>query len=350
VGETEPVLGRRRVPLVIASPLHPELVDVIRAVDDRLDVMFDPDLLAVPQYAADHVGVFRPLTREQDARWHGMLARAEIAFDFDRREPRLAARNMPNLRWVQAASSGLGQALPQFGLDLDRVTVTTAAGVHAEPLSEFVLAALLYFVKDIPGLLKRQRERDWTRHASRTLYGLRVGVVGTGAVGSRTIEKLRFLGVDAVPVVRSAGSAEPGRAGSLTVSQLVGAGQELDALVLALPLTPGTERLVDAEVIAALKPGCVIVNVARGRVIDEPALIAALEAGHLGGAALDVTWQEPLPADSPLWALPNVLISPHSAAMTADQNGRIVELFCDNLRRYLEGRPLRNVFDARRGY
>jgi glyoxylate/hydroxypyruvate reductase A len=343
-------VGRRPVPLVIASPLHAELVDVIRAVDDRLDVMFDPDLLAVPQYAADHAGVFHPLTREQDARWHSMLARAEIAFDFDRREPHLAAQNMPNLRWIQAASSGLGQAMPQFDLDLDRVAVTTAAGVHAEPLSEFVLAALLYFVKDIPGLLQKQRERDWTRHVSRTLSGLRVGVVGTGAVGSRTIEKLRFLGVDAVPVVRSEGSADPGPPGSVTVSQLTGLGPGLDALVLALPLTPSTERVIDAEVIAALKPGCVIVNIARGRVIDEPALIAALETGRLGGAALDVTWHEPLPGDSPLWTLPNVLISPHSAAMAADQNRQIVELFCDNLRRYLAGRPLRNVYDARRGY
>jgi phosphoglycerate dehydrogenase-like enzyme len=125
---------------------------------------------------------------------------------------------------------------------------------------------------------------------------------------------------------------------------------ELDALVLTLPLTPATEGLIDAELIAALRPGCVVVNVARGKVIDEPALIEALQAGHLGGAALDVAWHEPLPPASPLWSLGNVLLSPHSAAMAADQNARIVEIFCDNLRRYLDGRPLRNVYDPRRGY
>jgi phosphoglycerate dehydrogenase-like enzyme len=343
-------VGDRPVPLVVASPLDPALVDVIRAVDDRLEVMFDPELLAVPQHASDHLGVFRPLTREQDARWHDMLARAEVSFDFDRREPGSFARSSPNLRWIQAASAGLGQALQQYELDLSKVTVTSAAGVHAEPLSEFVIAALLYFVKDIPGLLQKKRERDWTRHTSRTLYGRRVAVVGTGAIGSRTIAKLQFLGVETVAVGRPPRPDEPARPERITTDRLVEVAPELDALVLTLPLTPATEGLIDAELIAALRPGCIVVNVARGKVIDEPALIEALQAGHLGGAALDVAWHEPLLPESPLWSLGNVLISPHSAAMAADQNARIVEIFCDNLRRYLDGRPLRNVYDPRRGY
>jgi len=343
-------VGDRVVPLVIASPLDPGLVDDIRAVDERLDVMFDSDLLAVPQHASDHFGVFRPLTPEQSARWHDMLARAEVSFDFDRREPERFARNSPNLRWIQAASAGLGQALQQYDLDLEKVTVTTAAGVHAEPLSEFVLASLLYFVKDIPALLEKKRDRDWTRHTSRTLSGRRVAVVGTGAIGTRTIEKLRFMGMETIAVGRPPGPDEPRRPERITTDRLVEIAAELDALVLTLPLTPATEGVIDAKIIAALKPGCILVNVARGKVIDEPALIEALQAGDLGGAALDVAWVEPLAPGSPLWSLANVVISPHSAAMAADQNARIVEIFCDNLRRYLDGRPLRNVFDPRRGY
>jgi glyoxylate/hydroxypyruvate reductase len=114
-------------------------------------------------------------------------------------------------------------------------------------------------------------------------------------------------------------------------------------LVLAAPHTPATDRLLDRRRLGLLRPGALLVNIARGSVVDEGALVDALASGHLGGAALDVFEHEPLPSESPLWDLPNVLVSPHSASTVAEENGRIVSLFCENLRRYLDGRPLRNV-------
>ena len=136
----------------------------------------------------------------------------------------------------------------------------------------------------------------------------------------------------------------------LPLARLDGALAAADALVLACPLTEQTRGLIGAARLGALPPGAILVNVARGAVVDEPALVEALRSGHLRGAALDVFAEEPLPAASPLWDLPNVLVSPHSASTLADENRRIVDLFLDNLERFLDGRPLRNRFDPARGY
>jgi glyoxylate/hydroxypyruvate reductase len=338
------------IPVVIASPLEPELVEMIQAVDARLDVMYDPALLATPRYAGDHGGVFTPLTPEQDRQWHNMLARAVIAFDFDRREPERADANFPNLRWLQASSAGVGQVLPRFDLSLDRVVVTTAAGVHAEPLSEFVLATLLYFVKGFPQLRQWQQERRWSRYTSDLIGGKRVLVVGMGAVGRRCAEKLAALGIHVVAAVRPGGSRDVPAAEVIEMGEIDAELPDVDALVLACPLTPETEGLISAASFAALKPGAFLVNIARGQVVDEPAMISSLQSGNLGGAALDVAWVEPLPPESPLWGMDNVLVSPHSASTVAGENQLIVELFCENLRRWLADKPLLNVYDAERGY
>ena len=340
-----------RVPLVIASPLEPDLVDRIRAVDSRLDVMYDPQLLATPRYAGDHGGVFAPLTAEQDRCWHDMLARAQVSFDLDRREPERARENFPALQWIQASSAGVGQVLPRFDLDLDRVVVTTAAGVHAEPLSEFVLASLFYFVKEIPLLRRWQAERTWTRYTTDLLSGKRVLIVGLGQVGRRTASKLAALGVEVVGAVRRGGNRDvPEVSHLIEIDEVDELLPSVDALVLACPLTAETEGLISEASFAAMRQGTVLVNIARGQVVDEPAMIEALRSGVLGGAALDVMTVEPLPESSPLWGMESVLVSPHSASTVAVENRLIVDLFCDNLRRWLDGQPLRNVYDRARGY
>jgi glyoxylate/hydroxypyruvate reductase A len=339
------------VPVVIASPLEPELVDRIRAVDARLDVMYDPDLLATPRYAGDHLGVFPQLSEEQDARWHAMLARAQVSFDLDRREPDLGRVNFPALQWIQASSAGVGQVLPRFDLDLDQVVVTTAAGVHAEPLSEFVVASLFYFVKEFPLLRRWQAERTWTRYTTDLLAGKRVLIVGLGQVGRRSATKLNALGVDVVGAVRRGGNREvDGVSHVVEIDAVDTVLPSVDAVVLACPLTAETEGLIGRSSFAAMRHGTVLVNISRGQVVDEPALIEALRSGVVGGAALDVMTVEPLPAESPLWGMESVLVSPHSASTVAVENRLIVDLFCDNLRRWLDGRPLLNVYDKARGY
>ena len=339
------------VTVVISSPLEPEHVATIRAVDERLEVLYEPAFLATPRYVADHGGELPELSAEQDRRWHAMLARADVSFDFDRREPARASANFPRLQWVQATSAGVGQVLPRFDLDLSRVVVTTAAGVHAVPLAEFAVAALLHFAKGFPQLRRWQQEHRWTRYTSRNLAGQRVLVVGLGSVGRATAARLAALDVHVTAAVRPGGTrSAPGVAATVEFSDLDRVLPETDGVVLACPLTPETENLLDADRFRALKAGAVLVNVARGGVVDEQAMIAALVDGRLGGAALDVAAVEPLPADSALWDRDDVLISPHSASTVASENALITDLFCRNLRRWLDGEPLINTYQPDRGY
>lgn len=339
------------VRVIISSPLEPEQVKRIAAVDARVDVLYEPDLLAVPRYPADHLGVFPELAPAQRRHWDRMTAVAEVSFDFDRRDPARAAEAFPKLRWLQGTSAGLGRFTDRYPLDLTRVTVTTAAGVHAGPLAEFVLAGLLYHVKEFPLLRRWQAEHTWTRYTSRSLAGRRVLVVGLGHVGRRIAAVLSALDVEVIGAVRPGGTADaPGVAQTIEVGAIGDTLSTVDALVLACPLTEQTRGLIDASALARLQPGAVLINIARGEVVDEPAMIDALRFGTLAAAILDVASVEPLPADSPLWDLDNVVISPHSASTVEDENRLITDLFCDNLRRYLDGRPLINVYRPELGY
>jgi phosphoglycerate dehydrogenase-like enzyme len=196
-----------------------------------------------------------------------------------------------------------------------------------------------------------QTVHRWQRYINAELAGRRALVVGLGAVGRTIARRLAALDVEVWGIRRSAHGTEPeGVARMLPFEGLARALPETDAVVLACPLTEQTQRLIGAAELEALPPHAVLVNVARGEVVDERALIEALVSGRLRGAALDVVEQEPLPAESPLWDLPNVLISPHSASTVERENERIVELFIENLRRWLDRRPLLNQFDRSRGY
>jgi glyoxylate/hydroxypyruvate reductase A len=336
-----------QVRLVVTSPLEDELLEEIRAVDPRLEVVLERDLVPAPPYPSAHPlpSLDRPGARE---RWEELLDSAEILFDFGPLElaPTLASR--PRLRWIQGTSAGVGRLVERVGLGGSPVVVTTASGVHARPLAEFALLAMLMFGKDVLRLVEEQRAHRWERHAGEEVRGKVVCVVGLGKIG-REVARLagaldaRVVGTVRVPAGR--------RAEDLDVERLLPAEglDELlpgaDVIVLTAPHTDATTQLLDRRRLALLKPGAILVNVARGDCVDETALVEALREGRLRGAALDVFAEEPLPADSPLWDLPNVYVSPHSASTVAAENGRIVELFKDNLRRYLDGRPLLNVLD-----
>ncbi len=339
------------VRVLIASPLEAELVDRVARVDTRLEVLYEPDLLPRPRYPSDHGGTSPALTSMDQERWSALLASAEVSLDADWRAPADLATTAPALRWVQATSAGIGQFLERTGLDRSGITFTTAAGVHAVPLAEFALTGVLHIAKGVPLLLARQRERHWERYATGSVRGRRAVVIGLGTIGRETCALLAAAGLEVWGVGRPGRTYDvPATARLVDTDALDEVLPSADVVVLACPLTEQTRGLLSRARIDLLPPGAIIVNIARGQVLDEMALIDALEAGRLGGAALDVFTIEPLPSDSPLWGRPDVLISPHSASTLPSENAAIVHLFCDNLRRYLDGRPLRNRYHREDGY
>ena len=341
-----------RIRVVIAGPVQPELVEQIRAVDSRLEVGYDPDLLPPTRYPNDHAGVddFRR-TPESERRFWEMIAGAEVLFGFPGDSPEglaEAVRAAPGLRWVQATSAGAGEQISSAGLsddELRRVTVTSAAGVHAGPLAEFALLGLLAFAKDLPRLLADQRARRWGHYPVDELSGRTLLIVGLGQIGAEVARLAAAFGMRVIGLNRTGAGDYP----SVDELARIGALREwlprADAIVISLPLTDATRRLIDAAAIGEIKAGATLVNVGRGAVIDEDALVEALREGRLAGAALDVVATEPLDQDSPLWELPNVLLSPHTAGLSVRENERIVSLFAENLRRYLRDGELLNRVD-----
>jgi glyoxylate/hydroxypyruvate reductase A len=339
------------VRVLVASPLEPHLIDRIRGVDPRLDVVYRADLLGRPRYQGDHTAPAKH-TPQQEAEWARLLAEAEVMFDLLRPGGEGLPRRASRLRWIQLSSSGIGQLVERTGLAASPVIVTNAAGIHATPLAEFVLFAMLYFAKRMPRVLADQRRHHWERFALDTLPGKTLGIVGLGRVGQGIARMARAVGLRVLATRRTGA----GGSGLHDVDQVFPPSglhhllSASDYVVLIVPLTRETAGLLGEAELGAMKPGAVLINLARGQIVDEAALIRALQSGHLGGAALDVFAVEPLPPDSPLWDLPNVLVTPHSMSTAVEENELLVDLFCDNLRRYLDGTPLLNVFDRGRGY
>lgn len=337
--------------VVIASYLEPGLVERIAAAEPRARVIYEPSLLPVPRYPSDHTGEARTLEPAQRQRWETILSGAEVMFDFDPDSPETLPERCPRLRLIQATSAGVGGFMARTGLDRSAIEVCTAAGTHAVPLAEFVLLGALYFVKGMPTLTAWKARHHWQLSATHRLAGRRALVVGLGGIGRRVAETFAALGVEVWGLARRTPPELPaGVTRMITHRELRDAVPGVDILVVASPLTAQTHHLVGAPEIAALPPHSVVVNVGRGPVIDEPALVAALVDRRIAGACLDVFEQEPLPQDSPLWDLDNVIISPHSASTVAEENEVLADLFIDNLGRYLDGRPRRNVYDRAAGY
>ena len=340
--------------VLIASYLEPEHVERIRAVDARLEVIYEPHLVPPARYPADHYNV---ITRspEDEARWRELLGRAEVMFDFDTTHYADLASLAPNLRWLQATSAGIGQLVRRWGYaqSLPQVVFTTSSGVHARPLADFCLLSMLAFVKEMPRMIDQQRRHHWERYATEELTGRTLGIIGVGRIGTEVARLAKAMDMNVIGIKRTVQGINPS---SLHLDELFAPDQlgELlrrsEFLVLITPHTDETEKLLGAAELAQLPRGAVVINIGRGALIDEPALIAALRSGYLGGAALDVFAREPLPVDSPLWDMPNVFVSPHSASTSLAENARITELFCRNLRAYLSGGRLENILDSERLY
>jgi glyoxylate/hydroxypyruvate reductase A len=336
------------VTVVVATYLEPELVARIAAALPDIRVLYDPALVPPPRYIADHTGPSGwARSPAQEARFREWLAQADVLFDFDRRLSPQLPELAPRLRWIQSTSSGIGPFLQQTGLDRSGIAVTNAAGIHAIPLAEHAVLSMLYFCKELPRLRAEQAAHRWERYCGKQLRGQTVAVVGMGNVGREIARLSRAMGLRVLGVKRTVAGIDPGALGAhelFAQSDLPAVLPRCDYLVLMVPHTPETEGMIGAAELALLPAGAVLINLARGVIVDQDALVAALQNGHLGGAALDVARHEPLEASSPLWDMPNVLITPHSASTVEQENERLVDLFCQNLERFAAGQPLINLF------
>jgi phosphoglycerate dehydrogenase-like enzyme len=345
-------------PLVLYVPfpmLHP-VIDATRLASIHPNV----EVVTSPTYDISHQernarekdpfgdatrAMAAPLTEEQAA----AFARADVLWTLD--APLDLPTVAPRLRFVQTIGSGIGQyvasRLPEGGIE-----IANGAGLGAVPIAEWTLARILQIYKQLPAHDANAREHRWQSLQGSVVQGRTVVVVGLGAIGREVARRCRAFGMPVIGVRRSAtpGATDPDVDELVTPAGLHDALGRADVVVLAAPGTAETDDLFDAAAFAAMPQGSVFVNVARGTLVVEPALIEALRSGHLRGAAIDVARTEPLPAADPLWDAPNLLISPHSSTSGEGYAARAFDLLCTNLECLVQGRALVNRVDLSGGY
>ncbi len=291
---------------------------------------------------------------------------AEVLYTFNALPS--SREEMPNLRWIQLHSAGTDH-LPSWLQQQSDIIITTTSGIHAVPIAEYVFMSILAFFRRLPRMLFYQQKAEWPQDrwalfANGELRGMTLGVVGYGSIGREVGRIGKAFGMRLLALRRHGGRREdtgyvvPGTGdpdGSLpdawfTPDQRLEMLAECDVVVNALPLTAETRHFFGKREFVAMKPTAYFVNIGRGATVDEAALIHALREGEIAGAGLDVFEKEPLPSDSPLWHMENVILSPHVSAFSTRYDDRAIELFATNLKRYLEGKPLFNVYNPTIGY
>ena len=343
--------------ILVTFALEPDLIEQIKAVD--------PQRIEISVLGQDQRQLLRgyryPSERERAAVAEGLqgaFAEADVVFGFWGAELHKAFTGegsitdvAPHLKWIQLTSAGADRLLDS-GFIEGGVTVTTVSGLHATPIGEYVLCQMLMFAKGASKFIRAQQKHEWVRYMPQELLGKTVGIVGMGHIGEEVARLAKAFGCRVIATRRSV--TEPHSAGyadevlpSKDVERLLRAS---DYVVLCVPLTSETRGMIAERQLRAMKRTAVLINIARGGVIVEADLVRAVTEGWIAGAGLDVFEHEPLPPESPLWDVENVILSPHISGGTEIYNQRAVDIFTDNLRRHLAGEPLRNVVDPARGY
>ena len=327
-------------------------MNVLIAIHHRVDAWSIP-LTRVEELRTrfPHITFLHSTTRETDLE---LAPGADAAFAIAL--GREAIARATRLRWLHCSGHAVGH-FPLADLAARGVVVTNSRGIQSVPIAEHVMACLLALARRLPQTLRDQQERAWRPNALTgeaspwLLAGRTIGIIGMGTLGRAIAVRAKAFGMRVVGMRRN-----PDRGAPLEVDEVVGPTErdrllsEADVVVIAAPLTPETDRLLDARAIARMKAGAVVINIARGQLIDEAALAEALESGRLGGAALDVFTTEPLPPDSPFWSLPNVVVTPHNSGFRAGHFDAVIDLFAENLTRFERGVELLNVVDLQTGY
>jgi phosphoglycerate dehydrogenase-like enzyme len=269
-----------------------------------------------------------------------------VRFDGTPRFPRQSLVESPTVRWVSVGGSGTDH-LGRW--DPSRLTVTNAAGVAAGMLAEYALGAMLSFSLDLRGFARRQQARQWAARRVEPIEGKTVLIVGLGKTGQAVARRAHAMGINTLGI-RARPKPMPDLDEVHGPDALLTLLRRADFVICCVPLLPNTRGLIGSAAFAAMKPSAVLIDISRGGVVDEAALLSALDTGRLKGAALDVFATEPLPADNPLWACENVIVTPHCASVYDGWDLKAVRMFAGNLTRWRNGQPLLNVVDPERGY
>jgi phosphoglycerate dehydrogenase-like enzyme len=335
--------------VLITVPFDKETLDQFREISDRVTIL---------DYPTDQA------RDVPDDVW----AKAEVLYTITvLPDPALA----PRLRWIQAHSAGVNHLLDQPIIQAQEVQLTTSSGIHATTVTEYVFMMMLAFGHRLPAMIEHKAATNWPDEGRYETFlplelrGSTVGIVGYGSIGREIARVAHTFNMEVLAVKRDVrhptdtdGYVLPGTGDPegqhfhrlYPPEALISMVRECDFVVLVTPLTESTRLMFDAEVFAAMKDTAYLINVSRGGVVDEQALLNALQNKQIAGAAMDVFASEPLPADSPLWKQPNLIISPHIAGNSRDYNAKAAALFAENLKRYLERKDLLNLVDRTRGY
>jgi D-2-hydroxyacid dehydrogenase (NADP+) len=328
------------IKVVLTTPIDEQNLQKIKEVSNRIRV----DQVS-PLIIAERKGDF---ARKEELNL--LFQRAEVIYGWIHHFPKDLLDRAPRLDWIQVMSAGVDR-LPEE-LMKSRIKVTCASGIHGTPMGEVVLEMMLMFVKEALACLQMKQDREWRRCIPKLLRGKTAGILGLGVVGKEIARLCKAFDMKVVGIRRS---GEPGRT-MQEVDRIYPREQlhellaESDFVILALPLTIETRDLIGEKELRSMKPGAYLINVARGAIVDEGALIRALEEKRIAGAGLDVFIKEPLPPDSKFYQLPNVIFSPHISWEMPDYESRVTEVFCENLKRYLAGEPFLHEVDKEKGY
>ncbi|MBI3468093.1 MAG: D-2-hydroxyacid dehydrogenase [Planctomycetes bacterium] len=274
------------------------------------------------------------------------LADAEIFYGWH--SPEVFA-HAPKLRWIQSSAAGLDRLLTPEVVARGLI-ITNASGIHASAVAETAWALTLAVARGLHTYIRQQQDHTWQWTTLYDMFGGTAGIIGLGGIGRQYARvarafDMRVIAVD--PHVREKPADVAELRGMDRLDDLL---RQSDMVLVSCPYTPETRYLINRTRLSLMKPTAILVNIARGGIIDEPALAEALRAGKLAGAGLDVTEVEPLPADNPLWDAPNLVISPHCGGVSSHRMRKLIEFFCENLKRYQAGQPLSNLVDQQKGY
>ncbi len=327
------------VNVLVTAPIGDELLRQITKVSSQVKLRDISDLIVAEQR--------EDFSRKEEL--DALLAESEVIYAF--RLPKNVIARAPTLKWVQVMSAGVDRFLDNE-FRQSSVILTNVSGIHATAISEIVLGLMLMFAKQAPLCFQLKQQKQWKRFTPAVLRSKTVGIVGLGHIGREVARLAKALGMRVIATRRSARRVISARYVVVLLPQEQRPHLLSDSgfVVLSLPLTPETNELIGEEELRMMKSTAYIINIARGNIVDEKALIRALEEKWIAGAGLDVFAIEPLPADSKLWEFPNVILTPHIAGDMEDYNARATRIFCENLRRYLNGEKLLNVVSKKKGY